>query len=194
MNNKVQNILLGVLAVGLIGLTVAYAALSQTLNITGTAKVSAQNWDVHFENLSAGNVTGYAELDATASKFAIKSDDTTILSGNLGTLKAPGDSISYTFDITNDGDINAILDSITLGTPTCSSTTQSVADAVCNDLTYTLTYTDGTAIAKGDKLAASAIKNATITITYKTTATSIASEDVSVDALDAVFTYVQDAK
>lgn len=29
MNNKVQNILLGVLAVGLIGITVAYAALTQ---------------------------------------------------------------------------------------------------------------------------------------------------------------------
>lgn len=41
MNNKVQNILLGVLAVGLIGITVAYAALTQQLTINGTAKVAA---------------------------------------------------------------------------------------------------------------------------------------------------------
>ena len=40
MNNKVQNILLGVLAVGLIGITVAYATLSQQLKINGTAKAA----------------------------------------------------------------------------------------------------------------------------------------------------------
>ena len=48
MNNKIQNIVLGVLAVGLIGITIAYASLSQNLTINGTAKVAAATWDVHF--------------------------------------------------------------------------------------------------------------------------------------------------
>ena len=35
--NRVRNVVLGVLAVSLIGLTVAYAQLTQRLNINGTA-------------------------------------------------------------------------------------------------------------------------------------------------------------
>ena len=58
MNNKVQNIVLGVLAVGLIGITVAYASLSQQWTINGTAKVAAATWDIHFESMNAGTATG----------------------------------------------------------------------------------------------------------------------------------------
>ena len=41
MSNKNKNILLGVLIVGIISMTVAFAALSTRLNINGTAKVSS---------------------------------------------------------------------------------------------------------------------------------------------------------
>ena len=199
MNNKVQNILLGVLAVGLIGITVAYATLSQQLKINGTAKVASAKWDVHFANMSTGAKTGYAEI-ATTGKLTASG---TTVSGNFGTLKAPGDSITYTFDIENAGDINAIIDTVTGGQSfTCTSATKSVADAVCKDLTYSIKYTDGnatiakdeasaictqlkytikysdgatTTIAKGDKLAkatsasAPTKKNVTLTITYNKT-------------------------
>ena len=175
MNNKVQNVLLGVLAIGLIGITVAY---------------------VHFGTVSAGNAQGYA----TAGTLA-KTGETTI-AGDIGTLKAPGDSITYTFDIENAGDINAIIDTVTGGQSfTCTSATKSVADAVCKDLTYSIKYTDGNAtIAKGDKLAKATNsstptkKNVTLTLTYKSTATTVASEDVTVTADPMTITYVQDAK
>lgn len=196
MNNKVQNVLLGVLAIGLIGITVAYAALTQQLKIEGTAKVASSKWDVHFGIVSAGNAQGYA----TAGTLA-KTGETTI-AGDIGTLKAPGDSITYTFDIENAGDINAIIDTVTGGQSfTCTSATKSVADAVCKDLTYSIKYTDGNAtIAKGDKLAKATNsstptkKNVTLTLTYKSTATTVASEDVTVTADPMTITYVQDAK
>lgn len=196
MNNKVQNVLLGVLAIGLIGITVAYAALTQQLKIEGTAKVASSKWDVHFGTVSAGNAQGYA----TAGTLA-KTGETTI-AGDIGTLKAPGDSIKYTFDIENAGDINAIIDTVTGGqSVTCTSATQSVADAVCKDLTYSIKYTDGnTTIAKGDQLAKATNsstptkKNVTLTLTYKSTATTVASEDVTVTADPMTITYVQDAK
>lgn len=196
MNNKVQNVLLGVLAIGLIGITVAYAALTQQLKIEGTAKVASSKWDVHFGTVSAGNAQGYA----TAGTLA-KTGETTI-AGDIGTLKAPGDSITYTFDIENAGDINAIIDTVTGGQRvTCTSATQSVADAVCKDLTYSIKYTDGnTTIAKGDQLAKATNsstptkKNVTLTLTYKSTATTVASEDVTVTADPMTITYVQDAK
>lgn len=196
MNNKVQNVLLGVLAIGLIGITVAYAALTQQLKIEGTAKVASSKWDVHFGTVSAGNAQGYA----TAGTLA-KTGETTI-AGDIGTLKAPGDSITYTFDIENAGDINAIIDTVTGGQSfTCTSATKSVADAVCKDLTYSIKYTDGNAtIAKGDQLAKATNtstptkKNVTLTLTYKSTATTLASEDVTVTADPMTITYVQDAK
>lgn len=196
MNNKVQNVLLGVLAVGLIGITVAYAALTQQLKIEGTAKVASSTWDIHFDNLKGLAPVGYA----TAGTLA-KTGETTI-AGDIGTLKAPGDSITYTFDIVNAGDINAIIDTVTGGQSiTCASANQSVADAVCKDLTYSIKYTDGNAtIAKGDKLAKAAnastptTKNVTLTLTYKSTATTVASEDVTVTANPMTITYVQDAK
>lgn len=196
MNNKVQNVLLGVLAIGLIGITVAYAALTQQLKIEGTAKVASSKWDVHFGTVSAGNAQGYA----TAGTLA-KTGETTI-AGDIGTLKAPGDSITYIFDIENAGDINAIIDTVTGGqSVTCTSATQSVADAVCKDLTYSIKYTDGnTTIAKGDQLAKATNsstptkKNVTLTLTYKSTATTVASEDVTVTADPMTITYVQDAK
>lgn len=196
MNNKVQNVLLGVLAIGLIGITVAYAALTQQLKIEGTAKVASSKWDVHFGTVSAGNAQGYA----TAGTLA-KTGETTI-AGDIGTLKAPGDSITYTFDIENAGDINAVIDSVTGGQSiTCTSATQSVANAVCGDLSYSIKYTDGnTAIAKGDKLAkatsasAPTKKNVTLTITYNKTDAqqTLASEDVTVTADGMTINYVQD--
>ena len=41
------------LIVAVLGLTVAFAALSQTLTINGTANVDAASWDIHFETISS---------------------------------------------------------------------------------------------------------------------------------------------
>ena len=138
MGSKVQNIILGVLAVGLIGLTVAYALLTQQLKIESTATVKAGTWDIHFENLSS-SLTGKAAL-ADTNQLAISSNSTTI-SGSVGVLSVPGDSIVYTFDNVNKGNIPAILSSApTISTPSCSATGNDAgATTVCGNLTYTLT-------------------------------------------------------
>ena len=47
--NKNKNILLGVLIVGIISMTVAFAALSTRLNINGTANI-LNSWCVGFDN------------------------------------------------------------------------------------------------------------------------------------------------
>ena len=192
MNNKVQNIVLGVLAVALIGITVAYATLTQQLKINGTATVKAGTWDVHFENLQ-GSVTGSAVLDTSTSKLGIQTGSTTI-SGKLGTLSKPGDSITYTFDIVNKGNIPAILSSApTISTPSCSAKSNDAgATTVCGNLTYTLTYSDGSTIAKNDTLAAtSGKKTAKLVVTYKSTATSVVNTDVEVSNIAATLHYSQ---
>ena len=75
MSEKSKNILLGVLVVGLVSMTVAYAALTQTLNINGSAKVQNVNssWRVRFKALTSGDpitTTQYATVaDGAALSF-----------------------------------------------------------------------------------------------------------------------------
>ena len=192
MNNKIQNILLGVLAVGLIGITVAYASLSQNLTINGTAKVAAATWDVHFEGMNAGTATGYATLPTTGKLAA----SGTSVSGNIGTLKAPGDTITYTFNVKNAGSINAKISSITAPKLTCapvaSGGSQAVANNVCANLTYTIEYTSESpkTIAVGNTLTSGASKNITLKIVNSSNAT-LASEDIAVTASPMIINYVQ---
>lgn len=192
MNNKVQNIVLGVLAVGLIGITVAYASLSQQLTINGTAKVAAATWDVHFEGMSAGAATGYASL-LTTGKLAASG---TSVSGNIGTLKAPGDTITYTFNVKNAGSINAKISSITAPKLSCAPAntggSQTVANNVCANLTYTIEYTSESpkTIAVGNTLTAGASKNITLKIVNSSAAT-LASEDIAVTASPMIINYAQ---
>lgn len=190
MNNKVQNILLAVLAIGLIGLTVAYAALSQTLKITGTAKVASQTWSVHFDNLKQSTKTGYATYDGAT---LVTDSALTTISGIAGTLKTPGDSITYTFDIVNDGTIDANLESIVNypSTLTCESDDSENATAVCKDLSYTITYSDGTAIAANDVLKSGDTKSAKLIVTYASDSTTLATKDITVSGINATYNYVQ---
>ena len=193
MNNKIQNIVLGVLTVGLIGITVAYASLSQNLTINGTAKVAAATWDVHFEGMNAGTATGYATIPTTGKLAA----SGTSVSGNIGTLKAPGDTITYTFNVKNAGSINAKISSITAPNLTCAPATsggsQTVANNVCANLTYTIEYTSESpkTIAVGNTLTAGASKNITLKIVNSSAATTLASEDIAVTASPMIINYVQ---
>lgn len=92
------------LIVAVLGLTVAFASLSQTLTINGTANVDTASWDIHFENLTGPDITGSASTSGTPSI-----NDTTISGLNMSITK-PGDSVTYYFDIVNDGTINAVLE------------------------------------------------------------------------------------
>ena len=92
------------LIVAILGLTVAFAALSETLTINGTANVEAASWDIHFENLTGPVLEGTGKVNDTAILSG-----TTISNVNMSVSK-PGDSVTYYFDIVNDGTIDAVLD------------------------------------------------------------------------------------
>ena len=49
---QIKIISLCALLVAVLGLTVAFASLSQTLTINGSAAVNAASWDIHFEKTS----------------------------------------------------------------------------------------------------------------------------------------------
>lgn len=187
--NRVRNVVLGVLAVSLIGLTIAYAQLTQRLNINGTAKSKSNTWDIHFENLKS-TVTGNAVLSQD-NPLTIVSNSTTI-SGSVGNLSLPGDSIVYTFDIANKGTISAQLSADPIiSTPECSSNDATGATVVCENVIYTLTYADGSKIKTGDILEKGEKKAAKLTLSLKNSMSAVPSAEVDITNIAAVLNYNQ---
>ena len=182
----------------IIGMTVAFAAMSQTLTIQGTAEMRTARWDVRF-------VTN--TLNTTVSTHAELLQAPTLTATNLGTFEArltrPGDSVVFTFDVTNAGDINArigtlLRNGVAGGMPTCvgqaTDPTDALADAalVCGNLVYTLTYTAGGAtVAVDDTLTAGQTRNLTLRLAIPDTVTQQPTDDVLINGLGITIIYVQ---
>ena len=185
----VNVVVLSALILGALGITVAFAAIQTTLQIQGTATMNTATWDVKFANLSAPSLTGDASVTTAP----------TLINTLIGTyaveLTKPGDSVTYTFDITNTGSLDAIMGTYAkAASPTCTGTGDSaVADAalICADLTYTLTYTSGgAAVAQGDTLSSGQTKNLTLKLSYD--GTDLPEDDVDITDLDISMIWVED--
>ena len=103
---KIKIISLCALLVAVLGLTVAFASLSQTLTINGSAAVNAASWDIHFEKTS-GKET---EVKGAAT-FTEPTLSGTTIENFSATLTKPGDSVTYYFDIVNKGTVDAVVSS-----------------------------------------------------------------------------------
>ena len=103
---KIKIISLCALLVAVLGLTVAFASLSQTLTINGSAAVNAASWDIHFEKTS-GKET---EVKGAAT-FTEPTLNGTTIENFSATLTKPGDSVTYYFDIVNNGTVDAVVSS-----------------------------------------------------------------------------------
>lgn len=187
---SINILVLGALVLGAVAITVAFAAIQTTLQIQGTATMNTATWDVKFQNLSAPTLTGAASV-GTAPTLA-----STLIGTYAVVVTKPGDSITYTFDVTNTGSLDAIIGTYTkAATPTCTgvSATEAAADAalVCAGLTYTLKYTSGGAnVALNDTLAAGQTKNLTLKLSYD--GASLPTDDVNITGLDISMVYVED--
>ena len=129
-NEGTKNVLLGVLIVGLVSMTVAFAALSTQLNISGTAKVTAQTWKVVLadwqldtENSSKNIV--YSQEAATGNTDVVVTDNNsctecTDITGLNFDFKKPGTKVQYNFKIQNKGTIDAKNVALTFGEKTCT--------------------------------------------------------------------------
>ena len=105
-DRKKRNIIIGSLCCLLAFMGIGYAILSQTLNISGIANMRG-NWNVKITNMEllSENKTGRAE--EVSHSFT---DTTATFEANL---YMPGDSIEYRVTVENQGNIDALLKSIT---------------------------------------------------------------------------------
>ena len=159
---NLENIILSVLAICLIGITIAYATLSQNLDISGVATVKKGEWKRHFTKL----LTPKSEGDATAGKAVLNGDSTVITISN-GILSAPGDKITYEFDVINEGDIDAEVELTSTQMENCRAENGTDVTSFCNKIEFELFYKDTkTPVAKGDKLLGKEEKTLNLVITY----------------------------
>ena len=103
INRKVLYIILCIVLISVFSLTMAYAALSVTLNVAGNAEVTGSNWDVHFENpiVKSGSISNVVPdiVSSKAVEFTVE-------------FNMPGDFYEFTIDVVNDGTIDAMIDNI----------------------------------------------------------------------------------
>ena len=209
MNEKTKNVLLSVLVVGLVSMTVAYAALSQTLNINGSATVKnvTSSWKVRFQPLVTNNLacpsgtTGTAGSSictngyASAAEFSPSTDSTSVTLPTA-TLKAPGDKIVYRWTVQNSGDINARITSIPAFTPTFTyGAGETLTDTQKQDfeskISVTASYADGTAIQVGDALTSGQTRDVMVTIAFDSSATVLPAADVTIGGITSTIVYGQ---
>lgn len=101
-NRKSLYLILTAIIISVFTLSIVYAILSVTLNITGAAEVVASNWDIHLENVKV--------------KSGSVSSDIPVISGNnlsfSASLAIPGDYYEFGVDVVNSGNIDAMIDSV----------------------------------------------------------------------------------
>ncbi|MBR6949803.1 MAG: hypothetical protein IKH54_06450 [Bacilli bacterium] len=139
------------LLLGIVGVTLGYAAFSNTLTITSSAVVrpdpSTFNIDFSSSNSSvvadpitptlSANVTGFTATNAT-----IDNTSAPTITNLSATFTDPGQSATYSFYAYNAGRYIGYLNSIVFsGSKTCTArtgTTQSLVDSACNGISLSV--------------------------------------------------------
>ena len=174
--------------VGCISSSIVFAAVTSRLKIDGYAYIANAKWSVKFINLEDAILSGSTE---EIRKPTIQSNSTSIGSFDVK-FKEPNDSITYYFEIINDGDLNAKLSSITMPIPSCIGSGDNKANdelLVCANLKYQLTYADGSSINVDDELARGTKKKIKLFMQY--VGTELPQEVVNIKDLGISIIYGQ---
>ena len=109
LNRKQKNnLIIGGLCCILLLMGIGYAAFSTQLKINGTSSISSE-WKVLITDITSGSIVG----DASNAAEPTHTETTATFSTNL---VSPGDSITYTITVANQGSIDATLSSIDVNT------------------------------------------------------------------------------
>lgn len=175
-NRGLRTLAIAAIMISLLGLVVGYSALSQTLLIGAKTTVKGADWSVHFDT------TSLSEPTLTGSATVLNPATITITQIDIDvSLTKPNDSVVYTFDVVNDGTLDAKLSA----DPTFSG----ISEASAKNVSFTLTYLDGTEIKANDELNAKTTRHLKLTVSMNDV-TSVEKEDAILN-LSATLLYVQ---
>jgi len=140
MNKERKNMYISIIAliIGIIGVTIGYAALSATLNVNfGNVTQNAITWDVGFIGTTVeGASDGTSDTGRSCGTASITPSTVTL---GATSLSKPGDKCTYPLTIKNNGGITAELTSIIPKIPTSISCDETSSSMICGNITYKLT-------------------------------------------------------
>ena len=205
---QIKIISLCALLAAVLGLTVAFAALSQTLTINGSANMDAASWDIHFEK-TIGKET---EVKGAAT-FTEPTLSGTTIENFSATLTKPGDSVTYYFDIVNNGTVDAVVSSYDFPLAIRECVNNNNAYSYCLNLdfnsdniidgtdymTYLTMFNSGLrdadtdeGVTQGDTLNAGETKHMKLFFEYKDTATELPKNNLTLTSKNPItITYEQ---
>ena len=195
------------LLLGVVGVTLGYAAFSNTLTISSTAEVRPDSsaFNVDFSTSSSSVVAdpivptlSPATDGPTATNGTINNTNAPTATNLKATFTEPGQEVTYSFYAYNAGEYVAYLNSISfVGSKTCTAatgTTQALVDTACTGITLSAqvgseaaTTTDVTSISS-HSLGTNAGEAVIVKITYAANA-GRADGDFDVTLPDIVLTY-----
>ena len=209
INKGTKIYILLALIISVLSISIAYAVLSTSLNISGSAEVQGSTWNIFLGKGISINGDDYETTGTGVYNDAVFNGPSATYSISLS---KPGDSVTYYFRIYNEGTLNAEVDSIVNATPTCTSSTNNTQDAslVCDNLTYEVSYSDGLQIQSGDVVNTAKspndpdtclkgttlgnIRSIKVKITFKENVTSVPSSTVSINNLKTTINMKQTDK
>ena len=158
----------------LLFISVGYAYLNAALSINGHTELSANTWNIHFENLAVtdGSV-------AASTPAAIQSDTTNIVYSVL--LDRPGDFYEFEVDVVNSGTIGGKISLVNI---------QGISSAAEPYLEHSIKYTNGNNVQVDDLLNPGARKRIVVRVGYKEDLNNLPEDDIDLD-LELGMTYSQ---
>ena len=148
-NKRMKLYILVALVFSILTISIAYAVLSTSLDISGSATVQESSWGF---KLGEGISVSGKDYETTGSAiYNAPSFDGVTATYNFS-LSKPGDSVTYFFRIYTLGSLPGEISSILTSNPTCTSSlnVKSDEELVCDNLLYEIPYSDGTPIQTGD--------------------------------------------
>lgn len=206
-NKTYKIIAIVALLLGIVGVTLGYAAFSSTLKIESSAEVvpNGTNFNVDFSSSSSSvvtdditptlsdNVTGFSATNAE-----IDNSGNPVISNLHATFTEPGQSATYTFYAYNAGQYLAYLNSIVFtGNKTCTArtnTNQGLVDTACTGISLSVQVsgidatTSSVASISNHSLAIGAADTITVVIEYAA-GSGRADGDFDVTFPDVTLTY-----
>ncbi len=160
MNNK--KTIYGIIFILICLVAIGYAAIVSNISITGTVKMKANTFDVHFENVSV--TSGSVAINTTAGDSAatIEPTNRTRIDYSV-TLEKPGDFYEFTVKVVNGGTIDAMINTVT-----SKMNNVVINNNLPNYLEYNVTYEDGIEIEPYHELNATQVETYKVRVAYRT--------------------------
>lgn len=164
------------LVVAISGLTIAFAAISDSFNHRDETL-----WNIQFQDLKAD------KSGSAVYNLPVVSD--TSLQNYSVELKKPGDAVHLTFKVVNKGSLDAILSTLIQNNSHCR--VENGDSNICKEIKYSLQYEDGSTVAVNDLLDQNSEKIVQLSIVYPTSATAMADGRVIIDSIQLIMLYKQ---